>query len=50
LFYFFRSKKALYLYVLDYTVKRFVEFMDQSKDELPRDFLALLANLEGKPT
>jgi AcrR family transcriptional regulator len=42
LFYFFGSKKNLYLYVLDAAVARFVEFNDQFAEELPADLFERL--------
>ncbi len=44
LFYFFGSKKHLYLYLVDYAVSRYVEQVSLSSDELPSDlFERLLA-------
>jgi TetR/AcrR family transcriptional regulator len=44
LFYFFGSKKHLYLYLIDYAVRRYVEQVNNSSQELPVDlFERLLA-------
>ena len=44
LFYFFGSKKHLYLYLIDYAVSRYVEHVNRHSQELPADlFERLLA-------
>lgn len=44
LFYFFGSKKHLYLYLVDYAVRRYVEQVSLSSEEIPSDlFERLLA-------
>jgi TetR/AcrR family transcriptional regulator len=42
LFYFFGSKKHLHLYLIDYAVGRYVEQVNNSKEELPADFFERL--------
>ncbi len=42
LFYYFGSKKDLYLYVLDHAVTRFVEAFDRLAGELPTDLFERL--------
>lgn len=42
LFFYFGSKKDLYLYLIDRAVERFVAFMSQANDELPSDLFERL--------
>ena len=42
LFFFFGNKKNLYLYVIDYAVKRYVETFDQAAEELPTELFERL--------
>jgi len=47
LFYFFGSKKKLYLYLIDYAVGRYIEHVNRQSDALPADlFERLLARGE----
>jgi TetR/AcrR family transcriptional regulator len=48
LFYFFGSKKDLYLYILDHAVDRYVQQFMQDADELPSDLFERLLYIHKK--